>query len=96
MFTNNNNYNYKASRTINFRQNLKKTIEMVWTLPLNERQSLDKEDLPIDTERQKEEEERKTATIMEEPSDGLHEKQKNGRRYGRIKTSLTFGNGQLY
>ena len=30
------------------------------------------------------EEEKKTATIMEEPRDGLHEKQKPGRRYGRI------------
>jgi len=27
------------------------------------------------------EEKRKTATIMEEPSDGLHEKQTHGRRY---------------
>ena len=29
------------------------------------------------------EEKRKTATIMEEPSDGLLEKQKRGRRHGR-------------
>ena len=42
---------------------------------------LAKEDLPVDTERK--EENRKTATIMEEPSDGFHEKQIHGRRYGR-------------
>ena len=30
-------------------------------------------------------------TIMEEPTDGLHEKQKSGRRYGRGYTSLAFG-----
>ena len=42
-------------------------------------------DLPVDTTRQ--EEKMKTATIMEEPSDGLHEKQKHGRRYGRRQTS---------
>ena len=29
---------------------------------------------------------------MEEPSDGLHEKQKHG-RYGRSYTSLAFGSG---
>ena len=29
------------------------------------------------------EQKRKTATIMEEPNDGLHEKQKPGRRYGK-------------
>ena len=34
---------------------------------------------------------RKTATIMEGPSDGLNEKQKHGRRYGRGYTSLAFG-----
>jgi hypothetical protein len=28
------------------------------------------------------EEKRKTATIMEEPSNGLYEKKKRGRRYG--------------
>jgi hypothetical protein len=32
----------------------------------------------------------KDRTIFEEPNDGLHEKQKYGRRY----TSLTFGNGK--
>ena len=48
---------------------------MVWTPPYNGRYSLAKEDLPVDTARQKEK--RKTATIMEEPSDGLHEKQKH-------------------
>ena len=42
-------------------------------------ESLVKEDLPVDTARQ--EEKRKTTTIMKEPSDGLHEKQKHGRRY---------------
>ena len=36
-------------------------------------------------------EKRKTATIMEEPSDGLHEKLNPGRRYG--KGSLAFGSG---
>ena len=36
---------------------------------------------------------RKTVTITEEPSDGLHEKQKHGRRYGGGKTSLAFGSG---
>ena len=64
---------------------------MVWTPLQNGRQSLAKEDLPVDTARQ--EEKRKTATIMEEPSDGLHEKQKPGRRYGRGQTSLAFGSG---
>ena len=37
------------------------------------------EDLSVDTEREKEK--RTTATIMEQSSDGLYEKQKN-RRYG--------------
>ena len=36
--------------------------------------------LPVVTARQ--EEKGKTATIMEETSDGLHEKQKHGTRYG--------------
>ena len=31
------------------------------------------------------------ATIMEEPSDRHHEKQKNGKRYDRRQTSLAFG-----
>jgi len=35
----------------------------------------------VDTARWKEK--RKTTTIMEEPSDGLHDRQKHGRRYGR-------------
>ena len=52
---------------------------MVWTPPSNERQSLAKEDLPVDIAQQ--EDKRKTATIMEELSDGLHDKQKRGRRY---------------
>ena len=39
------------------------------------------EDLPVDTARK--EEKRKTATIMEEPSDRLHEKQKHGISYDR-------------
>ena len=30
---------------------------------------------------------------MEEPSGGLHEKQKHGRRYGRGWTCLGFGSG---
>ena len=30
---------------------------------------------------------------MEEPSDGLHEKQKHGRKYGRRYTSLAFWGG---
>ena len=38
-------------------------------------------------------EKRKTATIREEPSDELHEKQKRGRRYGRKYTYLEFGSG---
>ena len=71
----------KTSQTINFRQNAKKAIEMVWTPPQNGSQSLVKEDLPVDTARW--EEKRKIATIMEEPSDGLHENQKLGRRYDR-------------
>ena len=41
---------------------------------------LAKDDLLVDTEQ---EEKRRTATIMEEPSDGLHEKQKHGKRYGK-------------
>ena len=45
---------------------------MVWTSPQNGIQSLAKEDLPVNNARQ--EEKRKTATIMEELSDG--EKQK--------------------
>jgi hypothetical protein len=36
---------------------------------------------------------RKTATIMEEPSDGFHEEQRLGRRYDKRSTSLAFGNG---
>jgi hypothetical protein len=35
----------------------------------------------------------KTATIKEEPSEGLHEKEKNGRRYGKRQTSLAVENG---
>ena len=43
------------------------------------------EDLPVDTARQ---EKRKIATIMEEPSDGLHEKQKHRRRYTSLDGRL--------
>ena len=50
---------------------------MVWTPAQNGRQSLDEGDLPVDTARQKEK--RKTATIMEESSDEMHEKLKHGR-----------------
>jgi hypothetical protein len=50
-----------------------------------------KKDLPVDTARK--EGKIKTATIMKEPSDGLHEKQKHGSRYGRGCTSLAFGSG---
>ena len=32
---------------------------------------------------------------MQEPSDGLHEKPKHGRRYGRGQTSLAFGSGWM-
>ena len=64
---------------------------MVWTPPQNGRQSYAK-NLPVDTARQKEK--RKIATIMEEPSEGLDEKQKPGRRYGRGWTSLAFESGQ--
>ena len=46
---------------------------MVWTPPQNGRQSLAKEDLPVNIARK--EKKRKTATIMEEPGDGLHEEQ---------------------
>ena len=55
------------------------------------RQSLAEEDLPVDTARQ--EKKRKTATIMEEPGDGLHEEQRHGRGYGGEQTSLAFGSG---
>ena len=34
-------------------------------------------------------------TFMEKPSDGLHEKQKHGRRYGRRYTCLVFGSGWM-
>ena len=81
-----------ASRTINFRHNLKKAIKIVQTPPQNGKQSLTKENLPVDTARQ--EEKRKAATIMEEPSGGLHEKEKHGRRYGRSQTFLAFISGQ--
>ena len=64
---------------------------MVWAPPQSGIQSLVKEDLSVDPARQ--EEKRKTAAIMEEPSDGLHEKQKRGRRYGKGQTSLAFGSG---
>ena len=53
---------------------------MVWTPPQNARQSLAKDDLPMNTARQ--EEKRKTAAFMKKPGDGLHEEQKHGRRYG--------------
>ena len=61
---------------------------MVQTPPQNGRQSLAKEDLPVDTAGQ--EQKRKTGTIMEEQSDVLHEKQKPGRRCGRGQTYLAF------
>ena len=51
---------------------------MAWACPQNGRQSLAKKDLLLDTARQ--EEETKTATIMEEPCDGLREKQKQERK----------------
>ena len=38
-----------VSRTINFRQNSKKAIEMKWTPLQNEGQSLGEEELPVDT-----------------------------------------------
>ena len=57
---------------------------MILSSPQNGRQSLTKDDLPVDTTQQ--EEKRKTATIMEERSDGLHEMQK--------MDFLTFGNEQ--
>ena len=41
----------------------------------------------------RQEEKRKTATIMEEPSDGHYEKQKHGRKYGSGQISLAFGSG---
>ena len=64
---------------------------MVWKPPQNGRQSLAKEGLPVDTARQ--EEKKKTATIMEAPGDGIHEEQKHGRGHGRRQTSLAFGSG---
>ena len=51
---------------------------MARTPSYNGRHSLAEEDLPVVTARL--EEKRKTATIMEEPGDGLHEKQRHGRR----------------
>ena len=44
---------------------------MVWTPPHNVRYSLGDEDLPVDT---RQVEKRKIATIMEEPSDGIRDK----------------------
>ena len=64
---------------------------MVWKLHQNGGQLLAKKDIPVDTSWQ--EEKRKTATIMEEPSDRLHEKQKHGRRHGGRQTSLAFRSG---
>ena len=64
---------------------------MVRTSPQNGRQTLAEEDLPVDTARQ--EKKRKTATIMEEPGDGLHEEQRHGRGYSGEQTSLAFGSG---
>ena len=64
---------------------------MVWTPSQNGRQSLAEEDLPVDTAQQ--EKKRKTATIMEEPGDELHEEQRHGRGYGGEQTSLAFGSG---
>ena len=72
-----------------FQTGFKEGNKMVWAPPQNGRQSLAKEDCPVDIVRQ---EKWKTATIMEEPSDKLHdEKQKHGRIYGRRQTSLMFG-----
>ena len=65
---------------------------MVWIPPQNGRQSLAYEDLPVDIARQKEK--KKTATIKEEPNDGLHEKQKHEGSHSRRQTYLTFGNEQ--
>ena len=64
---------------------------MVWTPSQNGRQSLAEEDLPVDSTLQ---EKRKTAAVMEEANDGLHEKQKHENRCDRRqKTPLSFGNG---
>ena len=54
---------------------------MVWAPLYNELYSL-AEDLSVNTGCE-EGEKKKTATIMEDPSDRLFEKQKHGRRYGR-------------
>ena len=51
------------------------------------RLSLAKEDLTVDTKRL--EKKSKTATIIEEPSDELHEK--HGRRYGRRYLAFSSG-----
>ena len=64
---------------MNVTGNLKKTTDMIWTRPLNGRQSLAEEDFAMDSAWQ--EEKWKTAIIMEEPSDELHEKQNHGRSY---------------
>ena len=68
---------YYFIRTINFRLNLKTEIEIVWTPTNNGRESLVKEVLPVDITRKRGK--RKATKIMEEPSDGLHEKQKHER-----------------
>ena len=54
---------------------------MVWTPPYNGRQQMAEEALPVDTTQ---EERRKAITIKEEPSDGLHEKQKHERNARRF------------
>ena len=65
---------------------------MVWAPPKNGRQLFAEDDLTMDNGQQ--EEKRKTVTIMKSSSDGLHENQKHGRRYGRRQTYLAFENGQ--
>ena len=67
---------------------------MLWTPPQIGRQLLAKEDLPVDTARQQEE--WKTAAIMEELSDGLHQKYKHGRRYGKRYTTLAFRSDRVH
>ena len=62
---------------------------MVWTPPQNRRQLSAKDDLSMDTARQ--EEKRKTATIMEEPSDFM--RSRNMEEDMAEDRRLAFGSG---
>ena len=56
---------------------------MVWTPPQNGRQSMAEEDLPVEGEEE---------DCNNHGSDGVREKQKNGRRYGRYISRLGMDN----